>query len=61
MFGIGTTELLIILAIIVLVFGASRIPALGRGLGEGLRSFKKALKDDDDDDPKDLEKSGDDA
>jgi sec-independent protein translocase protein TatA len=44
MFGIGTSELLIILLIVVVLFGASRLPELGRGLGQGMRSFKDALK-----------------
>jgi len=44
MFGIGHTELLIILAIVVLLFGARRIPELGRGLGKGIRSFRDAIK-----------------
>lgn len=44
MFGLGHTELLIILAICVLLFGASRIPQLGRGLGSGIRNFKDGLK-----------------
>ena len=43
--GFGATELLIILAIFVLVFGASRLPKLGKGLGEGLRGFKDGLKE----------------
>lgn len=47
MFGLGTSELLIILAIVVLVFGASRLPKLGRGLGEGLRGFKEAMRGED--------------
>jgi sec-independent protein translocase protein TatA len=49
MFGLGTSELLIILVIVMLVFGASRLPALGRGLGEGMRSFRDALKGTKDD------------
>ncbi len=44
MFGIGLPELLIIVLIIVLIFGASRLPELGKGLGEGIRNFKKALR-----------------
>jgi sec-independent protein translocase protein TatA len=44
MFGLGTTELVLILFIAVLVFGGSRLPALGKGLGEGIRSFRNALK-----------------
>jgi len=56
MFGLGTTELLIILAIVVLVFGASRLPKLGKGLGEGLRGFKDALKGEDEQKPQDLQK-----
>jgi sec-independent protein translocase protein TatA len=41
---IGTTELIIILVIVILVFGVSRIPQLGKGLGEGIRNFKSAMK-----------------
>jgi sec-independent protein translocase protein TatA len=47
MFGLGVPELLVILAIIVVIFGASRLPQLGRGLGEGIRNFKKGVKDED--------------
>jgi sec-independent protein translocase protein TatA len=49
---LGTPELLIILAIVVLVFGASKLPELARGSGRALRIFKaetKGLMDDDDD------------
>ena len=49
---LGTPELLIILAIVVLVFGASKLPELARGSGRALRIFKaetKGLTDDDDD------------
>jgi sec-independent protein translocase protein TatA len=43
---LGTTEILIILVIIVLLFGARRIPELARGLGEGIRTFKSGLHSD---------------
>jgi sec-independent protein translocase protein TatA len=43
--GIGIPELLVILAIIVLIFGASRLPELGKGLGKGIKNFKDATKD----------------
>ena len=42
--NLGLPEILIILAILILIFGTSRIPELGRGLGEGIRNFKKSLK-----------------
>jgi sec-independent protein translocase protein TatA len=45
MFGsIGMGELLVILAIVILIFGVNKIPQLGKGLGEGIRNFKSALK-----------------
>ena len=47
MFCIGIGEVLVILLIVVLIFGTSRIPELGRGLGEGIRNFKKSVKGDD--------------
>jgi sec-independent protein translocase protein TatA len=49
--GLGTTELLIILAVLVLLFGATKLPELARGSGRALRIFKaetKGLMDDDD-------------
>jgi sec-independent protein translocase protein TatA len=46
MFGLGIPELLVILVIVVLIFGTSRIPELGRGLGEGIRNFRKGIKSD---------------
>lgn len=49
MFGLGTTELLIVLALVLLLFGAGKLPQLGRGIGEGIRNFKSGLKSDDDD------------
>jgi sec-independent protein translocase protein TatA len=41
--GIGMGELLIVLAIVVIIFGASRLPQLGRGLGEGISNFRDGL------------------
>ena len=43
--GIGTFEILIILFIILLLFGAKKLPELARGLGKGIKEFKKASKD----------------
>jgi sec-independent protein translocase protein TatA len=44
---IGLPELLIILVIVILIFGANRLPELGRGIGKGIKNFKEASKDDD--------------
>jgi sec-independent protein translocase protein TatA len=53
MFGLRLPELLLILAIVVVLFGASKLPQLGQGLGQGLRMFRKAFREtqDDDDQP----------
>lgn len=45
MFGIGTTELLVILFIILLVFGSKKLPELARGLGKGINEFKRASQE----------------
>lgn len=45
-FGIGPLELIIILAIILLAFGARRLPEIGRSLGTGMREFKKGVTGD---------------
>lgn len=57
MFGLGLPEMLLIFVIIVLIFGTSRIPELGKGLGEGIRNFKKAIKTDDADADADKKKT----
>ena len=43
---IGLPELLIILAIIVVIFGANRLPGLGRGIGSAIKNFKDGMKDE---------------
>jgi len=44
--GIGMWELVVILLIVLLLFGARKVPELAKGLGSGLREFRKAVKDD---------------
>ena len=43
---LGLPELLVILAIIIVTFGASRLPGLGRGIGSAIKNFKDGLKDE---------------
>ena len=43
---LGIPELIIILLIIILIFGANRLPEIGRGIGKGIKNFKEAGKDD---------------
>lgn len=58
---LGTTEMLIIAGVIVLLFGASKLPKLGGAVGESIKNFKKGVKDDtpqiEDDEEKDDSKS----
>jgi sec-independent protein translocase protein TatA len=51
-FGLGGTELVVILLIVLLLFGGAKLPALAKGLGESIREFKKAAKEDPDEDKK---------
>ncbi len=43
----GMAELLVVLFVVLLVFGANKIPALGDGIGKAIRNFRKAVKEDD--------------
>lgn len=51
MFGLGSTELLIVLGVVVLIFGGKKLPELARGSGRALRIFKSEVKDLGTDDP----------
>jgi len=52
-FGIGVTEMVILLIVLLVFFGPKRLPEMGRSLGKGMREFKDSIsgKDDDDDEP----------
>ena len=43
---LGLPELLVVLAIVIIIFGASRLPEIGRGIGSAIRNFKNETKDD---------------
>ena len=45
MFGLGHWELLIILAIVLIIFGAGKLPQIGSGIGQGIRNFKKGVSE----------------
>ncbi|MDQ6954207.1 MAG: twin-arginine translocase TatA/TatE family subunit [Mariprofundaceae bacterium] len=45
MFGLGPMELILILVIVIVLFGAKRLPAIGEGLAKGIRSFRSNIKD----------------
>ena len=50
-FGLGPIELVVILLVLVMIFGASRLADLGGSLGKGIRQFKKEVQDDEKDEP----------
>lgn len=46
MFGLGPVEFILIIVVIALIFGAKKLPELGKGVGQGIREFRKEVKDD---------------
>ncbi|HWL33136.1 MAG TPA: twin-arginine translocase TatA/TatE family subunit [Gaiellaceae bacterium] len=50
-FGIGVTELVILLVALLVIFGPKRLPEMGRSLGKGMREFKDSISGKDDDEP----------
>ena len=51
MFRLGAPELILILIIVFFLFGAKRLPEMGKGIGEGIKNFKKSMKGGDDTNP----------
>ena len=49
MFGFGVMEIALVVALLVLLFGAKRIPLIARGLGEGIRNFRTSIKEEEKD------------
>ena len=56
MFRLGVPELVIVLIIVFFLFGAKRLPEMGKGIGEGIKNFKKSIKGGDDNNEKEKEK-----
>lgn len=56
MFRLGPMELGLVLLIVFFLFGAKRLPEMGRGIGEGIKNFKKSIKGDDSSDKEKQEK-----
>ena len=62
MFGLDTTELIIILVLVMIIFGAGKLPQVGGALGKGLRNFKDGVKEGDEEkkekDPEKIDENG---
>lgn len=58
LFGLGGPELIIVLVILLLLFGGSKLPALAKGLGQSIKEFKKAASDTPAEEPKSEKKPG---
>lgn len=52
MFGLGTQELLIVLVLVMIIFGAGKLPQVGSALGKGIRNFKKGVNEPNNDNEK---------
>jgi sec-independent protein translocase protein TatA len=57
MFGIGMPELIVILVIVLIIFGAGKLPEIGAGIGKGIKNFKKAIHESDKEIPSASDKS----
>ncbi|MBW1940038.1 MAG: twin-arginine translocase TatA/TatE family subunit [Deltaproteobacteria bacterium] len=55
MFGLGPMELTIILVIVLIIFGAGKLPEIGSGIGKGIKNFKKAISETEDKDAEKIE------
>lgn len=45
MFGLGSSEIMLILVVVLVVFGAAKLPQIGKGMGEAIKNFKKSVND----------------